>query len=297
MDNQNKHSFNIKFEKKSHSLDVETYVKSLTALNTMVKEVNYQTNSTSGEVEIRVIAEKPGSFDVLLEIANIVKDSGDLFFAGVSALAAVVSTVVTVIELKMHLGDKTGEENSGIDIRGDTVNIKDSNGNIVFQTNKKTYNIYLNNQTINDAVSAQFQAVKDDEEIEAVTYHNGNNVVTIKKEAFDTLAKRRTVLVEDSKTSTVPATLVISKLVLDNRNRKWQFVYQGNKINATIADDAFWDRVLSGEEAFANGDRLVCDLEIIRDYDDSLGVYMDRDYIVRNIRDHQKRVAYEQLEL
>jgi len=55
MDNQNKHSFNIKFEKTSHSLDVETYVKSLTALNAMVKEVNYQTNSTSGEVEIRVI--------------------------------------------------------------------------------------------------------------------------------------------------------------------------------------------------------------------------------------------------
>lgn len=297
MDNQNKHSFNIKFEKTSHSLDVETYVKSLTALNTMVKEVNYQTNSVSGEVEIRVVAEKPGSFDVLLEIANIVKENGDLFFAGVSALATVVSTVVAVIELKMHLGDKSEKESDGIEIQGDTVNVKDSNGNIVFQTNKKTYNIYLNNQTINDAVSAQFQAVKDDEEIEAVTYHNGDNVVTIKKEAFDTLAKRHTVLVEDSKTSTVPATLVISKLVLDNRNRKWQFVYQGNKINATIADDAFWDRVLSSEEAFANGDRLVCDLEIIRDYDDSLGVYMDRDYIVRNIRDHQKRVAYEQLEL
>lgn len=297
MDNQNKHSFNIKFEKTSHSLDVETYAKSLTALNTMVKEVNYQTNSTSGEVEIRVIAEKPGSFDVLLEIANIVKDNGDLFFAGTSALATVVSTVVAVIELKVHLGDKTGEGNSDIDIRGDTVNIKDSNGNIVFQTNRRTYNIYLNNQTINDAVSAQFQAIKEDEEIEAVTYRSGDSVVTIKKEAFDTLAKRRTVLVEDSKTSTVPATLVISKLVLDNRNRKWQFVYQGNKINATIADNAFWDRVLSGEEAFANGDRLVCDLEIIRDYDDSLGVYMDRDYIVRNIRDHQKRVAYEQLEL
>ena len=292
---QNKHSFNIKFEKDSHSLNVDTYVKSLTALNTMIKEVGYQVNPSGGRVEVQVVSEKPGSFDVVLAIAEAVsaRDAVPMFTAGVGALTAIITLVVELIKIKEALGDKN---NKTVINEGDKVFIKGDDNNVIMETNRNTYNIYISNQTINDALSAQFQAIKEDEEIEAITYNNDGDSVTIKRESFDALSKKQNIEVEDSKTSIVAATLVISKLVLDNKNRKWQFIHQGQRIGAVIEDNSFWDNVFSGSESFSNGDRLVCDLEIIRDYDDALGVYVDREYIVKNVRDHLKRESYEQLE-
>ncbi len=294
---KDKHNFNIKFEKNDPSINLDTYTKALAAINTMVKEVNYQTNSVDGDVAVRIVAEKPGSFDVAFELVRLAVENGEMIFKGIEALSLVISIVVGVIEIKKHLGDRDATDKQNVDIQGDQVNIKNEQGEVVFKTTRQTFNIFLNNQTVNDAVSAQFQAIKDDEEIEAITYKNGDNTVTVTKESFETLSKKRRVKVNDSKTSTVAATLVISKLVLDNKNQKWQFINQGVKISATIDDDDFWAKVLEGREAFANGDRLICDLETIRDYRKELGAYVDKEYIVKNVRDHQRREVYEQLEL
>lgn len=294
---KNKHNFNIKFEKNDPSISLDTYTKTLAAINTMVKEVNYQTNSVDGGVAVRIIAEKPGSFDVVFELVKLAMENGEMVFNGTETLATVISIVVGIIEIKKYLGNRDASDEQNIDIDGDQVNIKNEQGEVVFTTTRQTFNIFLNNQTVNDAVSAQFQAISNDEEIEAITYKNGNDTITITKDHFETLSKKRHIKVNDSKTSTVAATLVISKLVLDNKNQKWQFINQGVKINAAIDDDEFWDKVLEGKEAFANGDRLICDLETIRDYSKALGAYVDKEYIVKNVRDHQRREVYEQLEL
>ncbi|MDO4967203.1 MAG: hypothetical protein Q4E70_00325 [Candidatus Saccharibacteria bacterium] len=295
MKNENKQILNIKFEKDSHSINAETYAKSLTALNTLIKEVNYQTNKINGDINVKVVSEKAGSFDVFLELAEAIDgEKIGLILSGIEAISSVVMAVVAVIELKRLLANP---ENT-VKINNNSVDIVGSNNNVIYNTNITNYNLYANNQTINDAVSAQFQAVKNDAEIEAVDINCGDNISTrIEKDHFDSLSQKRTIEVRDEKVSVVSATLVVSKLVLDNKDRKWQFVYQGNKINATIVDGTFWDRVLNGEESFSNGDRLICDLEIIRDYNESLGVFIDSDYIVRNIRDHKNRESYKQLEL
>ena len=88
---------------------------------------------------------------------------------------------------------------------------------------------------------------------------------------------------------TVPAQLTISKLVLDNSERKWEFVYQGSKIGAKISDDLFWKKILAGEVRFANGDVLVGDLKIIREFDNTLGAYLNKEYCVLNVRQHLPR--------
>ena len=294
-DLENKHSFSIKFEKDAHSLNVDTYAKALTAINTLIKEVGYQTNPTGNELAVSVESEKPGSFDVVLAVAEInPSDTAALITAGLSVLGSIVTLVVELIKLKEALSKC--DESKTI-IQNDTVTLNDSNNNIVFQTNSKTYNIYLGNQTVNDALAAQFQAIKNDEEINAVTYKNENDSFTIKRESFDCLAKKHNAKVEDSKVTTMSTILVVSKLVLDDSRKKWQFVHQGTRISATIDDEDFWRKILRGEELFANGDRLVCDLMIVRDYDEMLGAYIDKEYIVKNVREHQKKEAYEQLEL
>lgn len=282
---QNKYSFRIKFEKTEPSINAETYVQSLISLSTIIREVNYQVGNGPG-VTVNVLAQEPGSFDVALEIAEVVQNNQTLIRDSVAVLSGIVGTVVGVIQLKKYM---KGADESKTETNGDQVSIKDNNGTLIFQTNNTTYNLYKNNQAVNDAVSDQFQSVNKDEEMEAVTITSGDEVVTLTKEDFKTLSEKRIIEVEDTEVVTVPAQLTISKLVLDNRERKWEFVYQGSKVGAKIIDDAFWQKILAGEISFANGDILVGDLKIFREYDATLGAYLNKDYSVINIRQHLPR--------
>lgn len=74
-------------------------------------------------------------------------------------------------------------------------------------------------------------------------------------------------------------------------------VYQGNKINAKVVDDHFWQNVLAGIERFANGDKLVATLVITREYDQIIGAYLDKEYKVTDIRQHIPRDTGEQIAL
>jgi len=282
---QNKYNFRIKFEKERPSINADTYVQSLVSLSTIIREVNYQIG-TGPAVAVNVLAQEPGSFDVALELIEVIKDNHELIIGGVSGLATIVGTVVGIIQLKKS--SKTADY-SKTEINGDQVNIKDTNGDVIFQTNNITYNLYRNNQAVNDAVSNQFQAVNKDEEMEAVTITAGNNNVTFAKDDFDILSEKIIIEVEDKEEVVVPAQLTISKVVLDNADRKWEFVYQGTKVAARIADEAFWGKILAGEISFANGDVLVGDLIIIREYDTTLGAYLNKDYKVSNVRQHLPR--------
>lgn len=290
---QNKYNFRIKFEKSEPSINAETYVQSLISLSTIIREVNYQVGSGPG-ITVNVLAQEPGSFDVALEIAEVIQNNQALIRDGVTVLGSIVGTVVGIIQLKKYM---KGADESKTEINGDQVSIKDNNGTLIFQTNNTTYNLYKNNQAVNDAVSDQFQSVNKDEEMEAVTITSGDQVVTLTKEDFGILSEKRIIEVEDTEEVTVPAQLTISKLVLDNRDRKWEFVYQGAKVNAKIIDDAFWEKILAGEIRFANGDILVGDLKIIREYDTTLGAYLNKDYSVINIRQHLPRVNKTQTSL
>ena len=291
MENQN-YNFKIKFEKNQHSINADTYVQSLISLSTIIREVNYQ--KQGAPVEMNVVAEEAGSFEVALELVEVMKENWPLISGGSIFLAGVVSVAVDILDLKKHLAkaDETKTE-----IHGDQVNIKDSNGDVVFQTNNVTYNLYMNNQAINDAVSNQFKAVADDEEMDAVTVVANDRTVTFSRDDFQNMSKKRIVAVDDKEEIIVPAQLTISKLVLDNQDRKWEFVYQGRKIHAKVVDEQFWNKIFSGQIRFANGDVLIADLRIVRDYDQTLGAYLDSDYYVQDIRQHLPRSNHDQLSL
>lgn len=282
---QNKYSFRIKFEKSEPSINAETYVQSLISLSTIIREVNYQVGNGPG-VTINVLAQDVGSFDVLLQIAEAVKENQTLIKDSVEILGSIVATTVGVVQLKKWM--KKADE-SKTEISGDQVNIKDTHGDVIFQTNNITYNLFKNNQAVNDAVSDQFQAVNKDGEVDAVTIAASEGEVTFAKEDFETLAEKRIIEIEDTEVVTVPAQLTISKLVLDNADRKWEFVYQGSKIGAKVSDEAFWQKILAGDISFANGDVLVADLKIIRELDKNLGAFLNREYCVLNVRQHLPR--------
>jgi len=294
METQNKHDFKIKFEKTEYAINVDTYIQSLSALSVLLKEVNYQVDNSNPEVTINVVAEESGSFDVLLQIAEFVHDNHTIIRENVETLSWVVAIAVGVIQ--MHKWAKKADD-AKTEMNGNKVILKDSNNNVIHQTNTTVYNLYKTNQTVSDAISNQFQAVEKDKEIDAITIKNNDEVTQFSRNDFADLAEKRIIDTSDKEIIEVPAILTISKIVLDNRDRKWELVYQGNKINAKIVDDKFWQNVLAGIERFANGERLAATLVITREYDQLIGAYLDKEYKVIDVRQHIPRDTGEQIAL
>lgn len=283
------YSFRVKFDKTDHNIDTETYIKALSSLTTIMKEANYQVG-TGEKISINVAAQDAGSFDVGL----ILKTAQDLFSSdNINYLAGLVTITGGLIALR-KLGKKI--DTSKTEINGDDVTIKDVGGNVIYNTTKNTYNIYTTNQVVQDALSNNFKGLEEDDSITGFELSHDDETVRVDRDEFSELGKRVEVQLPNQEITDVPANLVIVKLVFEGADRKWEFLYNGVKIAATIHDQAFWNEI-DGGKAFSKGDELVADLRIIREYDQAVAAYINKDYQVTNVREHHPRAFRQQMSL
>lgn len=282
-------NFNIVFNKSDPKISAEMYAQSLISVSSIIREVNYQEGHT-GNIAVNISAEKEGSFFVLLELIEQVANNQELFSHSIEALSGIVDIFVGLISIRKYLA----KEEAKVEADGDNVNIVDGDGNTIYQTNNTTYNLYMGNQAIQDAISEQFNSLKDDSELDSLDIQAPDTGVKIDKQEFPAMAKKVILEIEETDEVTVEAELVVRKIVVDNPERKWEFVYQGLPISAVIRDEAFWDKILKGEVRFANGDRLVGSLTIIREFDQATNTYLNKDYVVSAVRQHHPRSPHAQ---
>lgn len=277
-------NFRLKFNSTKHSVNSETYVQSLVSLTTIIREVNYQLG-TGKKIGINIVAEEKGSFEVLLQLID--QSHLEQLFSRENAetLAHLATVTVGIIALKKYLNKS---DLGKTEINGDKVEIKDTKGNVIYKTTKDVYNISTSNQAVNDAISEQFKALHQDRELEGLEIKADNKKVTIKHEDFASLSEKYLVPTADSEISTLAAKLVIVKVVFDDNDRKWDFLFNGVKISAWVKDKNFWKEINRGK-SFSQGDELVADLQIKKDYDQSVDAYVNKDYSIVNVRQHYPR--------
>lgn len=287
--NNDAYSFRVKFDSSEHSIDTETYVQALISLTTLLKEVNYQLGG--GErISVNVIAEEPGSFDVTLLLKAVQHLFSNSTVAYLSSIMGITTGLVTL--KKLH--KKTDPEKTIIN--GDDVTIKDNDGTVLYQTNRTTFNIYVTNQVVQDALADNFRSLEKDEKITGFEINADETSVRADREEFSDLAERVEIEAQDKEISDIPAHLIIVKLVFEGEDRKWDFLYNGVKISATVLDKNFWDTINSGEK-FSKGDELIADLRIIREFDPNVSAFINKDYQVMNVREHHPREFREQSSL
>lgn len=287
--NNDTNAFSVKYDKPSHDIDTETYIQSLSALTTLLKEVNHEESST-GRISVNVIAQKEGSFDVNIMLKAIT----DLLSpVNIAYISGIVTIVLGLIEIK-RIWHKADISKTIID--GDDVTIKDVKGNVVFETTRNTYNIYTSNQVVQDALSQNFRALRNDESIEAFKVTNKEKTVTIPREEFEHMGARVEVMLQEKEESVVSASMIVIKAVFEGAERKWEFLYNGNKISAFMKDEAFWSEINQGKR-FGKGDEIIVDLKIIREYDPAVGAFLNREYQVISVREYHPRELREQMGL
>jgi hypothetical protein len=288
----NEKTVKIKFDGQLHQVDAGTFIGTLVSFSDIVKEVNKELGSGTN-IEIKINATEKGSFDTHLLLVAVEHAQQLLTNDNVQLLGGIVTITGGLYKFKQWLGGRTIAKTS---TEGDKTTIEDTNGDVIV-INGNVYNLYANNQTVNDAISSGFSNLANDPSVEAIEISDDKDVLfRAEQSEFSTIATKVVIENENTRTSTINVNLVINKMIFEDKNRKWEFIYSGNKISAPISDDSFFESIDNGEK-FAKGDQLIVELEITQEYDDALDTYLNKSYKVLRVIEHIGRSSPKQLDI
>ena len=287
MNGQSSEDLKIVFEGETHQIEANTLINSLLHFTNIVQEVNKDLQ-THRKVEVKVNALPEGSFLIHLTVdaLGVVDAAKNLFEAGVLAVASdIVTTVSGIYGLGQFLKGKNPKK---IEAGENQTSIENVEGDVMI-FNNPVFNIYSNNRTVQEALSSEFETLNNDESVTGFTILDKENkeLVSIEKKEFGDLSN-----IEDNKVlpneRVVPSkgTLSIYTLSFD-KNIKWTFYYEGNKITAKISED-FVARIDNGEK-FAKGDSLEAEFEIRQQFDQAANTYINKGYKITKILKHIPR--------
>lgn len=278
-------SFNI--DKPSYQLESSIFLHSLFNFTSLLEEIHKETIKT-GKLHIEIFPVSRGSFniDLSLTLSAIESIKSVFSYNNISYLSDMVTTLVNLILLKKFL---KGEKPDKVE--------KSDNPDMVILHRKqysksfpaRDYKIYSSNEKINRKLAKTFEPFLDDLTIGAVKlriyndYH-GLKDLSIPRSEFIILSTENELLRDKYQIITLEnQTLKILKIVFDFR-RKWEFIYEGDNVSATILDKNFVSAVNQGHQ-FSKGDLLIADLERIRVYDEESEGYvnLNKDYKILRI--------------
>jgi hypothetical protein len=284
-------NFKIKFSGQEQMIDANILISSLVCTADIVYEINTYLN-TGKKVEVKVKALDKGSFiiDVVLIESMIDTLYGLFTHENINTVIAVITMLVEIYALKLHLKDTAPKH---LIEDGNSIKIENVDGNVII-VQKPTYNVYTGSSKVQDSLARNFNTLNEDPAITdfSITDGDDNAYIAVNHSDFSAMAVKSVTDEDDCRVVIVSATLHIVRLSFE-RNLKWEFVYQGNKITAKIKDEAFY-QLIDNRERFAKGDELVVEMEISQRWDESVRTYLNSSYLITRVDRH---INVEQLEI
>lgn len=279
----------IKFEGQTHQVDVNTLTSSLMIFSESLKEINKDLG-TGKSIDIKIEALKPGSFEVHT-IITAIKDNDLLSAIGqLGGVVGLIGTTYTgIVKLKSWI-KKGKNEIESTEVVGDKTVIKGKSGDTYVCSNV-VYNIYNTNQVVNDTISDQFRVLEEDPAIDGLTISSETETFSIAKEDFSTLAEKVEVVTQNKRKDIQESqTVYIVKPVLENSStRRWEFIWNGNKISATISDIPFLEKMQQGGYRFGAGDTMLVDLQIYQVLNPMYDAWLNESYQISLVKQHIPR--------
>jgi hypothetical protein len=281
-------SFILHFGKKEAVIASRILRESLIAISTAIEEIN-KTLGTGKHISIKVKAFEKGSFEVpfdLIEVAVL----GVLNMPTISSIPDIIKILREFIDVKIKL---KGTQPKEINETDKGVQLTSKNGD-VYNISHVTGNLVLNNFTINDSFNKGLAQLTTDERLSEYSILDSNRkpIISIKPEEFPYFTTSESEVFESfenvkEKTKSVSATLRIHKVVFDTTS-KWGFIYNNNKISAKIADKGFQEKVQK-EGRFGKGDIHEVLMEIHQEFDETVGVFINKAYVIAEVLKHIPR--------
>ncbi len=225
------------------------------------------------EIIVKARPFKQGSFEIPMEIIVVTAA-----LVGFPILENMLKCLTEYFRLKREL-------------KGLAPRIKD--GKLIIENNKiEVHKVVVNlldpTNRSNKLVASAFEEIEKDDNITGfkVTRKKGM-LAKVKREDFKyygTPARERRF--KEAETTEV---LDVLGPIFEEKG-KWTFRREGNVIHANVSDEEFVKKtVIQNGEPFRSGDKLRVELLVEQDYDEALGVYVDKRYTVVKILKHIKR--------
>lgn len=288
---EDKARLKVVYEGQTHQIELYSLVTNLMYLGDLVTQINRKLDDRT-EVKINVNAFSPGSFEVDLGLVlTAAQFFGVLMGTEGLSIQSTITLLKEFLELKKFLKGGKAEKT---EISGDQVVVFNASNDIT--VNNFTFNIYKSDLQSNRSVEKAFSDLAENPEIEAYNIQDpsGESLFYASKEEFPDIARANEYLDSDKDKEIDPeAELVLVKPVFE-RNRKWEFYYQGRKISATIVDNDFLKRIDERIERFGKGDRLLTELEVTKEYQEELDISVEKSYRVLAVKKHSLFGSFQQ---
>jgi len=257
------------------SVEASALGKTVIATDAILRDLHDEFAQDS-EILVKARPFKQGSFEIPMEIIVVIAAAA---FFGFPILENMLKCLTEYFRLKRELkGLAPRIEDGKLIIENNKIKVDKVVVNLLDPTNRS-----------NKLVASAFEEIEKDENITGFKVTRKKGVLAkVKREDFKyygppTREKR-------SKESESTEVLNVLGPFFDEKG-KWTFRRQGKVIHANVSDEGFVKKtVIQNGEPFRSGDKLRVELLVEQEYDEAVGVYVDKRYTVVKILKHIKRV-------
>lgn len=280
--------FVIHYQTENKSINAYTFSASLIALADSLRVINRVANP-GYEIEVLVEALGPGSFRAKIRTAK--EHAKNLFGKQSVAFAILIGLLTNYIYDEFV----RAEDKVEVEVKDGSYIIKHNGDSIILPVEVLNEGRQISqSKEVRDNVAQLFTVLEKDTRIQGVGFVGGMDssapIAVVPRRLFSMISAAGEP-VSKVREHVVEATLQITRAILEQSNRRWEFVWNGFKISAPVLDKAFYQRFYDHSIVVAPGDALRVILRVNQKMNDSLGIYMNDNYDVLEVLEHIPRYA------
>lgn len=292
---QFENEFIIHYGVDDNKINAKTFGESLVSLTNSIKHANSIINA-GFEIEIIVESTDIGSFKVN---TKTIYNSVSSIFSKDNIKNIALGIIASIIYDLSKPSDKIN-----IIVNTNEYILEKGEERIILPKEAQHYYESIkNNEEIKKNLKDTFITLQNDKQIESIYFDysasNKSKEYYIDKTAFqEIIANINTEPIEDKQEKVINnVNIIIIRAILEQSNRKWQFIWNGIRISAPVSDSAFYNDFNSRKITIAPNDALNVDLKIILKKDEALDLYINSEYEVIKVHKHIESAKQMQIDL
>jgi hypothetical protein len=284
----------FKYDTDEESIELDTLINSQLEFKKVLAEIQKRVApDTRMSIRLKPLPKGSVPFDTMLTLSWL----NNLFTIEHAKFAyTIVKQFVEVIKIKNFL---KGKDEAKREIKEGNTTIYNNQGENI-TVNNITLNFYNSSQVADVALSRAFNVINRDLSVSGIEIQDEKKykLLSVKRNEFKNLSEQKSkdeILHRISSKSVKTEHLTIFKVVFEP-GYKWQFVTkQGRKISANLPDE-FMKSVEEGEK-FSKGDTLIVRMEVTKEIDKSLGVQVEKGFVITEVAKHIPKKVLKQTNL
>jgi hypothetical protein len=281
--------FVIHYGGRLNEVDAYTFANSLVALANSMRATNAIVNPGQ-DIEIAIQAMGAGSFRAKVRATK--KSLRNLFSLQGAGTGLIVGLLGNQIWQATH-----PDLPPTITVNDDSVVFRYKDATVIlpreaYEAHKAT----ADSKEIKNGIAEAFEQLQKDTSITefGITEQmdDPHLILNVEREKFPIIAGSLRQEPENRMTE-VRANLQIVRAILEKSNRLWEFVWQGNRIPASVTDSAFYEALYRRRVSLATGDVLDATLRIKQKPIGDTGLFENSSYEVTKVHGHTPRPHQE----